>query len=296
MRDANCKERYFILPIQWREIVEFGVNPEAVESISDQMNDMGASAIEPKTDNSLLPSIDEILTPTNPYRTLIKDVCLDILLYMTEKHRVSMLKTVANELNRVHSLFMKNFPNFKGTISIIGHSLGTLIVFDLLTMEPKDFDRYNIPRLQFFPNALFLLGSPISMIRLLNGEVIRPMHCDASEGIKRVRVKYLYNIYHMYDPIAHRLEPLISRDFPKEPVPVIKPVYAKEGEENKEIAQLNPLRKRIDYVIFGSYLESAYQYLSALSQHSNYWTNLEVTSFIAKELMAMRTHDDINEK
>ena len=292
MDESNISDRYMILPIQWREIVEFGVSPEPLSKTEDI--GLGIGVLQTNQDEATLPSLDDIMVPTNPYRTLIKDVALDLLLYMTEKHRLSMLKTVATELNRVHDLFLKNFPDFKGNVSIIGHSLGTLISFDLLTMELKEFDKLGIPKLQFFPNILFLLGSPISMIRLLNGELIRSVEYDeGTENVKRLKTKYLYNIYHMFDPIAQRIEPLITRKFPKEPMPAIKVTTVSEEEEDLLISQLNPLRKRIDFVLQSGYWESALSFYSSISQHSNYWTNSEVTTFLAKELIEIRKHDDL---
>eukprot|EP00834_Sanchytrium_tribonematis_P001491 NODE_37_length_35953_cov_1.028037.p3 type:complete len:553 gc:universal NODE_37_length_35953_cov_1.028037:798-2456(+) len=298
MTDLNVVDRYMMLPIQWREIVEFGVNPEPILNTKEKMSDIGLSSsidcegvLQMKSNETCLPSIDEIIIPTNPYRNIIKDVCLDILLYMTDKHRISMLQTVAEELNRVHNLFLKNFPDFKGSISMIGHSLGTLILFDLLSMEKEEFLKFEIPPLVFCPLTLFFLGSPVSMIRLLNGEIIRPIHTeDKKEGVKRLRIKYLYNIYHMFDPIAHRMEPIISRKFPKEPVQVFKQIIIQE--EDAFLAEFNPLRKRVDFVLQSGYLESAYQYLSAISQHSNYWTNSEITSFLARELVEIHKFEN----
>jgi hypothetical protein len=130
-----------------------------------------------------------------------------------------MLRTVATELNRVHSLFLEHYPDFKGNVSIIGHSLGTLISFDLLTMEKNEYEEQQIPVLNFDPSILFLLGSPVAMINLLKGFKIRSAaYSVCKPTIKRLRTKHLYNIYHMYDPIAQRVEPLISRKFPKEPM------------------------------------------------------------------------------
>lgn len=44
----------------------------------------------------------------------------------------TIISKVGNELNRLSKLFMDKNPNFKGTISLIGHSLGSVILFDLL--------------------------------------------------------------------------------------------------------------------------------------------------------------------
>ena len=40
--------------------------------------------------------------------------------------------TVAQELNRLQALFLRRNPSFQGGFSLCGHSLGSLILFDLL--------------------------------------------------------------------------------------------------------------------------------------------------------------------
>ena len=92
----------------------------------------------------------------------------------------------------------------------------------------------------------------------------------------------------MYDPIAQRVEPLISRKFPKEPMQVVKATVENDEKDNEYIGQLNPLRKRIDYVLRSEFWESAVSMFSSLAQHSNYWNNNEVAQFIANEMVEIR--------
>jgi len=44
----------------------------------------------------------------------------------------TIVQTVGSELNRLHDLFLKRNPKFTGGVSVSGHSLGSLILFDLL--------------------------------------------------------------------------------------------------------------------------------------------------------------------
>lgn len=44
----------------------------------------------------------------------------------------TIIETVAKEMNRLYSLFLKRNPDFGGRVSLGGHSLGSLILFDLL--------------------------------------------------------------------------------------------------------------------------------------------------------------------
>ncbi|CAG4999988.1 unnamed protein product [Parnassius apollo] len=60
------------------------------------------------------------------------------------------------------------------------------------------------PRLQFNPDALYALGSPIAIFECIRGvELLGPEFCLPT-------CKRFFNIFHPYDPIAYRIEPLIN--------------------------------------------------------------------------------------
>lgn len=46
------------------------------------------------------------------------------------------MNSVGSELNRLYALFLTRNPTFKGKVSLTGHSLGSLILFDLLAHQP----------------------------------------------------------------------------------------------------------------------------------------------------------------
>jgi hypothetical protein len=51
------------------------------------------------------------------------------------------MHTVGKELNRLFSLFKERNPSFEGGVSVGGHSLGSLILFDLLChQKPAEED------------------------------------------------------------------------------------------------------------------------------------------------------------
>jgi hypothetical protein len=53
-------------------------------------------------------------------RTLVSDVILDVLLYMTPKYRQEMIHQVTKECNRIVALYKERNPAFEGKISIYG--------------------------------------------------------------------------------------------------------------------------------------------------------------------------------
>lgn len=65
-------------------------------------------------------------------RHFTNDTLLDILFYTSPVYCQTIMETVGNELNRLYALFKKRNPDFNGGIYLGGHSLGSLILFDLL--------------------------------------------------------------------------------------------------------------------------------------------------------------------
>ncbi|KOX76153.1 SEC23-interacting protein [Melipona quadrifasciata] len=65
-------------------------------------------------------------------RHFTNDTLLDILFYTSPIYCQTIMETVGNELNRLYALFKKRNPDFNGGIYLGGHSLGSLILFDLL--------------------------------------------------------------------------------------------------------------------------------------------------------------------
>src|SRR5271169_905954 len=63
-------------------------------------------------------------------------VLLDILLYYTPKFRERIVRAVAKEMNRIYELYKQRNPTFKGKVSLVGHSLGSAICFDILCRQP----------------------------------------------------------------------------------------------------------------------------------------------------------------
>lgn len=60
---------------------------------------------------------------------------MSVLLYMTPRYRQEMISHVTEEMNRIYRLYKKRHPNFKGKVSVYGHSLGSLLAFDILSNQ-----------------------------------------------------------------------------------------------------------------------------------------------------------------
>jgi len=81
------------------------------------------------------------------------DLALDVLLYQSGTYREHIIRTVLTECNRIFTLFKERNPGFKGKISLVGHSLGSAIIFDILCRQPGDpgivLPKNELPSLNF---------------------------------------------------------------------------------------------------------------------------------------------------
>ena len=122
--------------------------------------------------------MNELAVPNlSTVRSTAQHLMLDILFYATPPHSSRILETMAGELNRVYRLFKRYNPEFRGTVSFIGHSLGAALVSDILAVysPPRELPR---PPLDFDVDKVFCVGSPYSVFLLLRHT--RPIGCRAS--------------------------------------------------------------------------------------------------------------------
>uniref|UniRef100_A0A8K9WR53 DDHD domain-containing protein n=1 Tax=Oncorhynchus mykiss TaxID=8022 RepID=A0A8K9WR53_ONCMY len=268
-----------------------------------------ATGVDEDIQRITLPSISRLRHFTN-------DTLLDLFFYNSPTYCQTIVDTVASEVNKLHSLFKHRHPEFTGAVSVVGHSLGSLILFDLLTNQktgsgeadrdeamcdetdltelgiplgPRkkilsfirkrhflqegrqgtvllapglqalpdpsedspsptvsfgnqsseasarrqqflraqsitsavDYEYFdvgigqvsiNYPQLAFHPQTFFAFGSPIGMFLTVR-------------GLKRIDPNYtfptcknFYNIYHPFDPVAYRIEPMIVSESDLEPM------------------------------------------------------------------------------
>ncbi|KAI1179140.1 DDHD domain-containing protein [Nemania sp. FL0916] len=247
-----------VLPVCWRHLLDF---PKRRERKGEA--DLGDLA----EDDDEYPSLEDITIEGMAFaRSLISDLALDVLLYQSA-YREQITEIVLKESNRIYKLFLERNPQFKGKVHIIGHSLGSAIMFDILCRQkepPKSIEPLRNP-LRFWPSQersessrdnkdlsfefnvedLYCLGSPVGLFQMLKGRTIAARHqpnavpsesplspeymedpfvsASATPGqhvsavtglpfsMSSPRVAQLFNIFHPSDPIAYRLEPLVSQ-------------------------------------------------------------------------------------
>lgn len=196
-------------------------------------------------------------------RAFTNDTILDVLFYTSPLYCQTIISTVGDELNRLYSLFQQRNPSFSGGVSLGGHSLGSLILFDLLAhqrpAEPEEPSddltgnssetngtttdkkvcrrisylmgtvgagqvKISYPHLSFLPNAFFALGSPIGMFVTVRGLD------KLGEHFSLPTCPTFFNIFHPYDPVAYRIEALINPELAK-----LKPVLIPHHKGRKRM-------------------------------------------------------------
>ena len=128
---GNC--RIQVLPVCWRHLLDF---PRRKSEGKKQGQDLGVVNDE-EDEEEEYPALEDITIDGMAFaRSLISDLALDVLLYQSA-YREQIVDIVLKESNRIHSLFLERNPGFKGTVHIIGHSLGSAIMFDILCRQKE---------------------------------------------------------------------------------------------------------------------------------------------------------------
>ncbi|KAH3666424.1 hypothetical protein WICMUC_005692 [Wickerhamomyces mucosus] len=194
--NKNCGIQ--VLPISWRHKVDFNTE---------------------KSFNENLPSLNDItVDEIKPIRNLLGSVLLDVLLYYEPHYFNQILDEVVSQINETYLKFKERNPQFNGKISLIGHSLGSAIVFDILSLQPSKFSTIKDPKHLIFKVDNFIsMGSPVGVFNLLKNKQIGSVDINgtSTKDISVPRCNNFYNVFHPCDPIAYRIEPLVSPEFSK---------------------------------------------------------------------------------
>jgi len=224
----NC--RIQVLPVCWRHLLDF---PKHGLKQNRKEHDLADTSGE----DDEYPSLEDITVEGVPFvRSLITDLALDVLLYQSA-YREHISGIVLRECNRIYKLFLDRNPYFDGKVSLIGHSLGSAIFFDILCRQKEDKDTHGLPQHQrFYHNRpgvqpqnkkdgkdlsfdfqvedFYCLGSPIGLFQMLKGRTIAARHHpEAAPAESPMNPDY------MDDPFLSANYPLQEDVFPKAGLP-----------------------------------------------------------------------------
>uniref|UniRef100_A0A673WD39 DDHD domain containing 2 n=1 Tax=Salmo trutta TaxID=8032 RepID=A0A673WD39_SALTR len=161
-----------------------------------------ATGVDEDIQRITLPSISRL-------RQFSNGTVLDLFYYNSPTYCQTIIDTVASEINRLHHVFLQRHPQFTGAalcsetdLKDLGMPLGPRKKIMCLLKRWREVSIV-YPQLAFQPQAFFALGSPIGMFLSVR-------------GLKRIDPKYslptcksFYNIFHPFDPVAFRIEPMV---------------------------------------------------------------------------------------
>ncbi|XP_046382398.1 phospholipase DDHD1-like [Ischnura elegans] len=193
--------------------------------------------------------IVEAITPHKilGLRQILNESAMDVMYYTSPLYGAEVRKGLLDELNRLYSMFSRHNENFEknnGKVSVLAHSLGCVILYDIVTgwpqlddiIEPsrppsalspveeinsskeagspaeKNSPQFGKSSLLFEIDNFFCLGSPLAVFLALRWKYPRDSSCQP-EIIPPSLCHRLFNIYHPSDPVAYRMEPLLIRGY-----------------------------------------------------------------------------------
>ncbi|XP_014219125.1 phospholipase DDHD1-like [Copidosoma floridanum] len=173
-------------------------------------------------------------------RHLLNTSAMDILYYTSPLYGGEVRSGLQKELNRLYNTFAERHPEWQGKVSILAHSLGCVIVYDIVTrwMGFETYPPASSPclseGLRFPIENLFCLGSPLSVFLALRTRT----PSNRLDLMPEYLCNRFYNIFHWSDPVAYRMEPLLERGYSKiEPVCILP----HGGADSQPIEQTQPL-------------------------------------------------------
>lgn len=208
MQDADLRPllnggRVKLIPICWRRGLQF--DPDVGYTLQDLTNDATIPAV----------------------RNVVTKALLDVPFYFS-RHHGTMKQAVLLEMNRLYRLFVQRNPEFEqrgGRVSIMGHSLGSMLAADLLKMQPtfvpplREIEEARIhttsPHLLFNTRYLFCTGSPLPFLFYMNGAQLRARRRPGNEAEDAtsdvigqdgcLAVEAIYNVYASTDPVSFQM-------------------------------------------------------------------------------------------
>ncbi|KAG0169641.1 hypothetical protein DFQ28_009016 [Apophysomyces sp. BC1034] len=170
-------------------------------------------------------TIDRITLKSMPTIRMVNNHYLsDVLYYFSKDRGQSIINHVTAMFNQAYRHLITTHPTFNGKIAIFGYSLGGLITWDILSNQrqpttPEEAAamrklEFQCPKLDFKPDYFFGIGSPLGALLTVRNQ--DPKHYHPHPDV------IFENIFHPFDPLAYRFEPLINDDYTEEPAVVLE--------------------------------------------------------------------------
>ena len=140
---AKTGQRLEFIPVNWRSALS--LNADTVENIT--------------------------ISQMRPLRSYINHCFVDILYYTSPIYRNDIMNSLSMELTRLFNLFCTKNPHFLqkgGQVSVLAHSLGTVIMYDILRSPDSRLNATKSFRsVSFFYFCVLFIGeNNVSLISL----------------------------------------------------------------------------------------------------------------------------------
>jgi len=209
LRNLQAHESPFkmeLIPVEWYDFVH-------------------GSDSNPENESRLRQNLDGIQLPTvSSARDFFNLAVVDYLVYSDPVWNQKIQDYLLQQILSTYILFSERTPNFLGSTSIIAHSLGAVLAYDMLQNEfMEKIAKYEMKQKMPMPTCLFVLGSPLGLFLSVK-ETREDGDSDTimESSLMKPRQFTLFNIFHPDDVIAYRLEPLVNYKY-RDEVPLVVP-------------------------------------------------------------------------
>ncbi|KAI8142825.1 hypothetical protein BJV82DRAFT_713927 [Fennellomyces sp. T-0311] len=263
------------IPIEWHSVVH--------------------ALVDAKMEQATMDNVPKVRLATNQW-------LMDCLYYFSKPYGQCIIDTICRQCNEAYRDY--GSPD---NVHMIGFSLGGIAAYDILAMQSNVSVQQNdpyacsapdvcVPKLDFSVQHLFTCGSPIAAALIFRG--LDYQHYRPSSGTR------VHNVFHPYDPLGYRLEPMTSPDFLNVPpvrlsrapprrrlLPRIPDLGIKTfitqyyalmiSSEDEWVMECNQAQEefctqhpRVDYMLNETVIDMyASEWIIALKSHFRYWAN-----------------------
>ena len=196
--------RIEVLPVEWAECIHNNTLDRRMESVT-------------------IPNLSGV-------RDFANLALSDVFLYTQTEVKEKISKFINLRIKSILKRFLSKHANTSGAnkpiVSFVGHSLGSVVLYDMLNghlariesnQNEDDSLISDTEDDSIKPAALFFFGSPLALFQTIRD----PSVSDSPRHVMDLPCR-LFNVFHPYDAIAYRLEPLIDTRM-KDIEPVLVP-------------------------------------------------------------------------
>ena len=243
-------------------------------------------------------------------RDFAKQNLLDILLFSSTDKAQALVDGVVSQLAQKRAAYVAEHPGWSGAVHIVAHSLGSVLIFDILSRAGRKVDGIRYPPLPFEVECFVAIGSPVAGF-VAARQRQRDDDDDGDGGdddAPRPRCAAYFNVVNPFDPVAYLAEPWMRSRPPTDGLLVQSPgtrLWLRQQLASDAPRLLEPLR-----VGDGATLLEALQALAAAerrgatdfhlpakrsvlsdtlnagSAHGSYWTSADLASFVLAQMLA----------